>query len=136
MGERTSSPDRRPWPGGHVVALVLGFLTVAGFYGSLALTFGPLEIPPDEWPTLLLHVLLAASPFGILSWAGIRGKLPWIVAVLLTVCFWGAFYVSVLVAEPDQGANIGMGWLMLLSPALIAGGAWLAAELMGARSRR
>ena len=113
------------------MALAFGLLTVVVFYGSLfAIRGGPQSIPAEEWPFLLFQVLLVSAPFGLLSLAGIRAKLPWLVAALLTVCFWGAYFASGLIAARERtGANIGMGLLMLLSPAVIAGGAWAAVKV-------
>ena len=77
---------------------------------------------------LLIQMLVASSPFGLLALAGVRGKLAWAVAIILTIAFWG-FYLSVglksVGAPPD--ANIGLGLLMLASPAVIAAAAFGAA---------
>ncbi len=118
------------------MAPALGLLTVAAFYGSVVAVFGsPLSILSEEWPILLFHVLLATAPFGILALAGIRATLPWFVAVILTACFWGAYFASAVIAARDRsGANIGMGLVMFISPLVIGSGAWIAAKVT--RSRR
>ena len=91
-------------------------------------------LPLEEWPILLFQVLIAAAPFGILARRGVRAKLPWLVAAVLTVCLWSAFFYSVwLAARLQTGANIGMGLLLLASPFIIAGAALMAAKLTDAR---
>jgi hypothetical protein len=123
---------------GCVLAIILGFITVAVFYALSSMVFGPPRggIPAEEWPVLLMQVLIAGSPFGVLALKGVRAKLPWLVALVLTVCFWGALFYSVWLAAQNQtGANIGMGWLMLASPLFIAGGALILAEIARSRSR-
>ena len=134
--EGTPTAAFDPWRGGCVLAVGLGFITVVAFYGMLSLDLGPLRgLPSDEWPILLLHAMIAGAPFGVLALRGVRAKLPWLVALVLTVCFWGALFYSVWLSARDQtGANIGMGWLMLASPFFITGGALIAAELTRARS--
>lgn len=124
MSQRTSAHR-------YFVALALGALTVALFYVGLSIALGSSRsIPPEDWPFLLFQILLAAAPFALLVRRGIRARLPWIVAIVLTLCFWAAFFASMLVAARDQtGANIGMGLVMFVSPLLIAGGALLAARL-------
>ncbi|MGH6658284.1 MAG: hypothetical protein ACREBM_01390, partial [Sphingomicrobium sp.] len=62
-------------------------------------------------------------------------KLPWLVAILLTLCFWSAYFVTILLGARDgTGANIGIGLIMLLSPFVIGVGAWVAAERSKNRS--
>jgi ABC-type transport system involved in multi-copper enzyme maturation permease subunit len=131
--EQAPVSEIQPWRGGCVLALGLGFLTVATFYGTLFIVFGTPRggVPAEEWPILLLQILIAGAPFGILALTGMRAKLPWLVAVILTVCFWGTLFFSAWIAARDQtGANIGMGLLMLASPLLITGAALLTAKFM------
>ena len=136
MSDGPSVPTSTPWRGGCIWALGFGFITVATFYAVIIVVFGPPRggVPFEEWPFVLIQVLIAAAPFGILARKGIRAKLPWLVAAILTVCFWGALFYSAWLAARDQtGANIGMGLVMLASPLLIAGGALVAAKLTKAR---
>ena len=111
-------------------------LAVAVVYASMFLVFGvPPNISLEAWPYLLIPVLLATAPFGLLARAGIRDRVPWIVAGILTACVWGAYFVSVLIAARDRtGANIGIGLLLLVSPLVIAGGAFIAAKFTRTRS--
>ena len=137
MAEGTPPSAVTPWHGGFVVAVSLGFITVAVFYGAVSVVIGPLrdELLTEGWPLLLFQVLIAGAPFGVLAQKGVRAKLPWLVAFVLTICFWSALFYSGWLAARDQtGANIGMGWLMLASPFFITGGALIAAELARVRS--
>jgi hypothetical protein len=130
MDERTPASESSLWRGGCVLALAFGALTVAAFFGTEFAVFGPPRGEfSEEWPILLVWVLFAGAPFGFLALMGVRTMLPWLVAAILTVFFWGALFASVLIAARDQtGANIGMGLLMLASPFVIGGAAWIAAK--------
>ena len=132
VADRTPASAISPWRSGCVLALGIGLITVTVFYGVSSFVFGPPRggIASEEWPILLFQVLFAGAPFGVLALKGVRAKMPWLVALVLTICFWGALFYSVWLAARDQtGANIGMGWLMIASPLFIAGIALIAAEL-------
>ena len=120
-----------------MAALALGLITIVAFYGSAFLVLGlrVRSMPAEEWPILLFQVLLVALPFGLLALAGVKARMPWLVAVGLTLGFWIVFFVSVLISARDgTGANIGMGLIMLVSPIPIASGAWIAAKVSSRRS--
>lgn len=122
----------RPWRAGCFFALALGFITVAAFFGVSAIVIGPrgAKFISEEWPFLILQALLAGAPFAILALIGIRSKLPWLVALFLTLCVWGLLFYSVILAARDgTGANIGMGWLMLVAPIIISAAAVAATSL-------
>jgi len=123
MPEPTTAPRSAPWAVGCIIALGLGFLTVGLFFGALILFAGSApSIPPEEWPFFLFQVLLAAAPFGLLALLGVRSRLPWVIAAVLTICFWTAYFASVLISARDRtGANIGMGLIMFVSPFIIGG---------------
>lgn len=116
---------------GCILALAIGALIVVVFYGALLAFLGaPRPIPTDEWPFLLFQILFAAAPFGFLALVGIKSTAPWLAAAVLTILFWAAFFVSVLISARDgTGANIGMGLVMFVSPLVIGGGAWLVSHL-------
>ncbi len=126
-----------PWRGGCVAALVIGLITIVVFYGSglLLAAVSLRSISSEEWPIILWQVLLVALPFGLLALAGIRARMPWLVAIGLTIGFWVAFFVSILIASRNgTGVNIGMALIMLVSPILIVCGAWTAASVSSRRS--
>lgn len=66
----------------------------------------------------LTQILIAASPFLILSVCGISARRPWIVGLCMTLAFWG-YYLWDITHYEGGGANIGLGLLMLLSPVVI-----------------
>ena len=137
MAEEAPCTTVGPWRRGYLLALSLALIAVALFYGVSSIIFGAPrgELLTEGWPLLLFQVVIAGAPFGVLAHRGIRTKLPWIVAVVLTVCFWSALlYSGWLVMRDQTGANIGMGWLMLLSPFFISGAALIAADLARVRS--
>ncbi len=75
-----------------------------------------------------VQIAFVAAPFVVLALADVRAKSAWLVALGLTVTFWG--FVFYVVAQPySRGdANIGLGLLMLVSPVVI-----LAASFAGRR---
>ena len=107
---------------GCVVAFALVF--VPGFVASL---LG--GMPSEEWPFALFYGGLLALPFAYLGLEGTKAWFPWIVAIVLTACFWSALIASVVVSVRDQsGVNFGMGLVMLASPFVVTAGAWWAVQ--------
>lgn len=102
--------------GGCSVALALVLLPGV----LLSVLTGPL--PAEEWPFAFFYGLLLAIPFAYLALAGTRHWLPWLVAIVLTVLFWGAFTASLM----KTGVDVRSALVMLASPLLITVGAWLA----------
>jgi hypothetical protein len=75
---------------------------------------------------LLFQAGVVAAPFLLLSLVGTRDKIPWLVAALLTLGFWGYLLfdgVRYHWTGDTSGANIGLGLIMLVSPLLISGAA-------------
>jgi hypothetical protein len=117
--ETTSSTD--PNRGGCVVSLALILLP------GIATSVWRGSMPGEEWLTALFHGLLLAIPFGFLALDGTRHWLPWFVAIVLTLLFWGALIASIIVsAHNHSGADIGMALVMLASPFVTTLAAWLA----------
>lgn len=106
---------------GCLLALGIGFVTVATTSIGFSLTTGPDLNLSEEWSIFLFQMLLVAGPFGLLALSGVNEKLPWVIGLILTLAFWG-FYVGVVLATrgDGSGANIGLGILMLASPLIIA----------------
>jgi hypothetical protein len=115
---------REPGPIGCFFGLGVGVLTVAIFYGSLSAAGRNLS---PEWGVLLLHVLMVAAPFVLLAGVGVTAKVPWFVGLTLTAMFWGYLFFDVMVIHRGDGANIGLGLLMFVSPLIIAGATLAAA---------
>ena len=118
-------------------------LSRTGCLTALALVLIPavaafsLGVPlSEEWPFALFFGLLLAAPFGYLALEGTKAWLPWAVAVVLSACFWGALSASIIISARDQtGVNFGMGLVMLGSPFVVTGGAWLALQSTKRRRR-
>ena len=112
-------------------ALAIGFVIVAGVNGTFSLLTGADLNLSEEWGIFLFQTLVVAAPFGLFALAGVRGRLPWIVAFALTATLWGIYLAVGLTAHGDgTGANIGLGLLMVVSPAFIAAAGLLAARLI------
>jgi hypothetical protein len=117
-----SPPPDRPAPLGCLLALAIGFGTVAFELGALALLTG-LPLSVEGWPIHLLNALGVAFPFGLLALAGVRTRLPWAVGLVLTFALWAWFIYEGVSYQwnPDgSGANIGLGMILLASPMIIA----------------
>ena len=84
----------------------------------------------EEWGVFLFQVLLVAAPFGLLAVAGVGGRWPWGVALVLTAMFWGIYLAVALSSRGDgTGANIGLGLLMLGSPVIVVAAGFLTAKV-------
>ena len=122
MRERTSTSDQ--WRGGCWIALALAvtpILVIAVWPHGLVLS--------EEWPFALFWGVVLAIPFAYLGLEGTKAWFPWIVAVALTACFWGALIASVIMSVRDRsGVNFGMVLVMLASPFVVTVGAWFAVQ--------
>lgn len=106
---------------GCVIAVALVFVPAV----AVSLLSGPL--PGEEWLFALFFGLLLALPFAYLGLSGTRDWLPWIVVIVLTALFWGAFTTSVILSARSQtGVNMAMGLVMLAAPFVTTMGAWIA----------
>lgn len=113
---------------GRLVALLIGLTTIAVIVGISMLAGGSLDIE-DEWGILLFQALVIAAPFGALATAQETGLAAWLTAGALTAMIWGLLLGDALLRRGEGGANIGLGLLLLVSPLIIAGGAFIAAAL-------
>jgi hypothetical protein len=117
-------------PSGCFLALGIGFLTVVGINGAFSLLTGADLNLSEEWGVFLFQVLLVAGPFALLAVTGVRGWLPWGVALAFTALFWGIYLTEGLTSRGDgTGADIGLGLLMLVSPAIVAAAGVLTAKM-------
>lgn len=136
MRERANGSENPPWRGGYVLAITLGCLTVGLYYGGFTL-IRDLQMRPfplELWPYLFLQVMLASVAFAYLARKGIRSRLPWLVAVGVTAAFWASLFVIELQSlRSETGATISMGWLMLMSPLVIASAALLTEKVSRGR---
>lgn len=121
-------------PGGCFAALAIGPLTVAAVYGAVALLAGRPIDPGEEWPFILLQMALVSLPFLFLAAVGARSRSTWLTGLGLTFFFWGWLLLDALTMASGRGANIGLGWILLASPALITAaslGVWAHVERGG-----
>ena len=105
---------------GCLIAAAIVFLPLAAF----AWTDG--EQISDQWMPLIFNGLMLALPYGYLALDGTKARLPWLVAIGLTILFWGALFVSALIGGP--GVNFGMVLVMLASPIVITSCTWAAVQ--------
>ncbi|WP_395622240.1 hypothetical protein [Sphingomonas daechungensis] len=112
--------SREPSRIGCIIALAL--ILVPGIVSSVLR--GPVG---EDWPFAILYGVLLAVPFGYLALEGARNWMPWIVAIALTACFWGALIgSSIFSARHHTGVYFGMGLVMLASPIIVTFSAWAA----------
>jgi hypothetical protein len=110
------------WAG--LLALLSGPFTIAVINGCLFLIWGSdlsditrhLE---EEWGILLVNAVLVSFPFGCLALERVEAIKPWVTAAILTALVWALPLADVLVRRGAGGANIGLGFLLLLSPVII-----------------
>jgi hypothetical protein len=120
-----SEPDHnsaRPSRTGCVAALAL--VLVPGLVSSVLR-----RTPGEDWPFALFEGMLLAIPFGYLALEGSKAWLPWIVAMVLTIFFWGAVIASVIASVRDRsGVNFGIAFVMLAAPFVVTAAAWFAVQ--------
>ena len=121
-----SPDDDGPGLAGCALALVVGPAVVAAHVLAFTWLTGRRLDLAEESGMLLFKAGMVAAPFLLLSLAGTRDKIPWLVAALLTLAFWGYVLfegVRYQWTGDTSGANIGLGLIMLVSPFLIGGAA-------------
>ncbi len=70
---------------------------------------------------LTIQAAFVSFPFAILAIIGIRKKSPWLSGLALTAVLWGYFLYDVISSRGSgEGANIGLGLIMIVSPGVIA----------------
>lgn len=109
---------------GLIASLVIGLIVVATCNTIWAATRGVsvLQLWDDASP---FQVLIAGSPYTVLSVFGISARRPWFVGLCLTIAFWGYYLWKITTFNGIGGADIGLGILMMFSPILVIGGSFL-----------
>ncbi|HEX8191617.1 MAG TPA: hypothetical protein VF552_01835 [Allosphingosinicella sp.] len=78
--------------------------------------------PAGNWSldvqSLPLVILWIAAPFLLLALLR-AGRAPWVVALVLTLTLWIFFLAVAAGIPPNQGGELGLGLLMILSPPFI-----------------
>lgn len=123
------SPSRISVLAGLVLALMVPTVVVGGaMLFALATARGPVG-PREEWGVFAVQWLLVAAPFVLLACLGARRQ-AWVVGVVVTLVFWSV-YVADGYLNTGDGANIGLGIIMLASPLFVS-----AAALIAGRNQR
>jgi hypothetical protein len=94
---------------GWILALALGAFFPAAVAGAGLLGGRPLNLA-EEGAVLLFQMLWTAIPFLLLALLGVRERLPWLVGLIPTTLLW------LLLLVPTDGANIGLGLLLMIAP--------------------
>ena len=124
-----NQPAASPLPSGALLAaLAIGIMTITLVNGLLS-AWTPVALNlRDEWPIYLLQAAIVAFPFVILAFFEQTSKLVWVFGLALTAAFWG-YYLFDGLNDTGEGANIGLGLLLLISPLIITGACFLVARL-------
>jgi hypothetical protein len=102
-----------------LAALAIGPLTVGATAGIASVRTGqPLNLG-EEWAIFLFQMAMVSLPFLFIAAVGARSKATWITGLAMTFFFWGWLVLDALTFEPGRGANIGLGFIMLVSPIVI-----------------
>ncbi|MCW4461673.1 hypothetical protein OK349_08125 [Sphingomonas sp. BT-65] len=106
------------------MALIIGIVTVFVPIG-LASILGVKDVAlAEEWAVLLFLVGFVAAPFTLLALSGVNRWRAWLVAGGITLFFWSLLWSVALVRGGAGGANIGLGFLMLISPLIVTAAAF------------
>lgn len=116
---------------GCLASFGIGLLTVSLVMGGIYLSEGRLPDLSDGGGFLLLYVVMVSAPFLLLTAMGVTAKLPWLIGFSLTALFWGYLLLDVVLINRGGGANIGLGFLGLVWPLVVAGGALATAGATG-----
>jgi ABC-type amino acid transport system permease subunit len=116
-GSKAAGSNSRPlWLG-----LLVGPLIMVIFYFVVFLIKPYPGDPFDEIPFLVLHVAWVSLPFVVLVIGRIREWVTWIVGIVLTIILYSfALVDAILRSGKHEGANIGLGLLIIISPILIS----------------
>jgi hypothetical protein len=116
-----------PSLGGCAFAVAVGPAVVAGVTLAFAALTGRRPDLAAEGGVFLIQALMVAAPFLLLSLKGTRDRLPWLVALGLTLAAWGYYLfegVRYQWSGDRSGVDMGVALGMLVSPLLIAGAAY------------
>jgi len=109
---------------GLILSLAIGLLVVASCNTVRATATGaPIATMWGE--NSAIQVVLAGLPYFVLAVCGIAARRAWIVALIVTAAFWG-YYLWDIIHYAGVGANIGIGILMMASPAAVTASGLLA----------
>jgi hypothetical protein len=83
--------------------------------------YTPRDVEPARlWSLITFDSVTISLPFVVLAALGIARVLPWAVALLLTTLLFGYdLYDAISYWGTGRGVNMGLGFLVLISPAII-----------------
>jgi peptidoglycan/LPS O-acetylase OafA/YrhL len=120
---RSQPSPELPFRMGCLFALVIATGTIIAVE---AVREGPVRT--DDWPTLVLELLLVGAPFALLALMKIRDWLAWLVAIMLTAGVWGWLIHSITL---NEGVNFLLGGLILIAPVVISLASLVVAGMRG-----
>ena len=119
------------------ISALIGMATVGSVFYMHSRTTGQEYDLSVEYGFFIVMAAMVSFPFAVLSLLGISRRLPWLVGLFLTFALWGwDFYDGVANWGTGRGANIGLGLLLTVSPALIAVACLIAARYAERRGNR
>ena len=101
-----------------LLALFLGATIIVVFSLIHGLITGDSLSPSGGIVSLAIQLVVVAFPLLILAIIGITAKAPWLTGIALIVATWG-FFLYETVVRPSNGANFGLGMLLIASPFVI-----------------
>ena len=104
-----------------LISLAIGILVVSA---ANAFAYLVMRIPfawEDEYAVIIFQIVIVSLPFIIISLTGARSPAPWVAGLGMTVALWGFYVFDAWSSRGSgEGANIGLGLLMLMSPVVIS----------------
>jgi hypothetical protein len=105
------------------LAIGIGLVTVVVNAGAFSeITGNPLNLA-EEWSVFLFQILLAAAPFGLLAYFGVRDRSAWVLGIGLTAILWGYYLydgIRYQLSGDTSGVNMGLAFLLMASPIFIS----------------
>lgn len=99
-------------------AIGIGPSLIAAVIAILSWQAGAIPDLSEEESILAVNAAIISFPFVVIALLGTTQKAPWLVGLALTLALWGYALYDVLVG-PFEGANIGLGLLVVSSPIII-----------------
>ena len=100
-----------------VLAITIGIVMIGIYVAVRSIATSTAPELPGTAPVPFYEVGFISLPFLILAAVGVTNKASWVTGIVLTAAFWTLFLYG---TNTSEGANIGLGLLLIVSPALIA----------------
>ena len=73
-----------------------------------------------EWTSIVVQIMLYEAPFFYFIKNSKFDHLLWITQFIMTILIWGFFtIIATKTGSMGEGANIGLGWLIIVGPLLV-----------------